>query len=158
MWSLKAPRRVPASGVREENSELRLQAAPNVQTAVSRPVPDRCPWGQKEPVSLGTHPRRGLPFPQFSGNAGIPLCRLCISGPLWTDSVIITGFASKGGHQLNILQQGAGWEGRCLLCSGVRGNHGTEVKLCVSAYTVSLNLRCTISGSVCKFVCVYAPL
>ena len=145
-----------------------------MQTAVSRPVPDRCPWGQKEPVSLGTHPRRGLPFPllcslrfgenafqvpaQFSGNAAIPSCHLCISGPLWTDSVIITGFASKGGHQLNILQQGAGWEGRCLLCSGVRGNHGTEVKLCVSAYTVSLNLRCTISGSVCKFVCVYAPL
>ena len=86
------------------------------------------------------------------------LYAISISGPLWTDSVIITGFAGKGRHQLDLLQQGAGWEGRCLLCSGVQGNHGTEVKLCVSAYTVSLNLRCTISGSVCKFVCVCAPL
>lgn len=69
--------------------------------------PDRrltaSPWGQQEPVSLG--PRQGLPLPllcslrsgenafqalaQFSGNAAVPLCHLCVSGPLRTDSVIL---------------------------------------------------------------------
>lgn len=95
MWSLKAPRRVLASGVREENSELWLQAAPNLQTAVSRPVPDRQPLGA---VGACVPPllcslrfgENAFQVPaQFSGNAAIPLCHLCVSGPLWTDSVIL---------------------------------------------------------------------
>ena len=82
MWSLKAPRRVLASGVSEENSELWLHAALNVQTAVSRPVPDRCPWGQKEPVSLGTHPRRGREEPPGRRCLGPPGYRQSCQGQL----------------------------------------------------------------------------
>lgn len=62
MWSLKAPRRVLASGVREENSELWLQAAPNLQTAVSRPVPDRQPLGAVGACVPGP-PAGAYPFP-----------------------------------------------------------------------------------------------
>lgn len=75
-----------------------------------------------------------------------------------SDSLLLGGFASKGRHQLDILQQGPGWKGHCLLCSGVQGSHGTEVELCVAAYIQFPSIRDVPFQEVCASLCVCAPL